>query len=443
MIAGEWTGTMNLTEPQAGSDLAAVAARAERDGGHYRIFGNKIFITWGDHGMTENVIHLVLARLPDAPPGVKGISLFLVPKFLVNADGSLGARNDVYPRSVEHKLGIHASPTCVMGFGDDGAGAIGYLVGEENKGLACMFTMMNHARLSVGLQGVAVSERSLQRAVAYARERVQGAVAGRSARAPIIHHPDVRRMLLQMKALTEAGRALAYVAMASQDRIHHAPEADERRFHEERIALLTPIVKGWCTEMSMEITSLGVQVHSNMGFIEETGAAQHLRDARILPIYEGTNGIQALDLVGRKFLRDGGAGMQSLVAEMRGVAAALRQQQALADVGTRLARAIDALETTAAWIRANADAAGVVPGAAAYNFLMLAGTVAGGWQLGVAALAAARRLAAGEGNADFLRAKQITARFYAEQILPRAAMHAEAAQAGAEAIMALDDAMFA
>ena len=443
MISGEWTGTMNLTEPQAGSDLAAVAARAERDGGHYRIFGNKIFITWGDHGMTENVIHLVLARLPDAPPGVKGISLFLVPKFLVNADGSLGARNDVYPRSVEHKLGIHASPTCVMGFGDDGAGAIGYLVGEENKGLACMFTMMNHARLSVGLQGVAVSERSLQRAVAYARERVQGAVAGRSARAPIIHHPDVRRMLLQMKALTEAGRALAYVAMASQDRIHHAPEADERRFHEERIALLTPIVKGWCTEMSMEITSLGVQVHGGMGFIEETGAAQHLRDARILPIYEGTNGIQALDLVGRKFLRDGGAGMQSLVAEMRGVAAALRQQQALADVGTRLARAIDALETTAAWIRANADAAGVVPGAAAYNFLMLAGTVAGGWQLGVAALAAARRLAAGEGNADFLRAKQITARFYAEQILPRAAMHAEAAQAGAETIMALDDAMFA
>ena len=443
MISGEWTGTMNLTEPQAGSDLAAVAARAEREGGHYRIFGNKIFITWGDHGMTENVIHLVLARLPDAPPGVKGISLFLVPKVLVNADGSLGARNDVYPRSVEHKLGIHASPTCVMGFGDDGAGAIGYLVGEEGKGLACMFTMMNHARLSVGLQGVAVSERSLQRAVAYARERVQGAVAGRSARAPIIHHPDVRRMLLQMKALTEAGRALAYVAMASQDRIHHAPEADERRFHEQRIALLTPIVKGWCTEMSMEITSLGVQVHGGMGFIEETGAAQHLRDARILPIYEGTNGIQALDLVGRKFLRDGGAGMQSLVAEMRGVAAALRQQQALADVGTRLARAIDALETTAAWIRANADAAGVVPGAAAYNFLMLAGTVAGGWQLGVAALAAARRLAAGEGNADFLRAKQITARFYAEQILPRAAMHAEAAQAGAEAIMALDEAMFA
>ena len=443
MISGEWTGTMNLTEPQAGSDLAAVAARAERVGGHYRIFGNKIVITWGDHGMTENVIHLVLARLPDAPPGVKGISLFLVPKFLVNADGSLGARNDVYPRSVEHKLGIHASPTCVMGFGDDGAGAIGYLVGEENKGLACMFTMMNHARLSVGLQGVAVSERSLQRAVAYARERVQGAVAGMSARAPIIHHPDVRRMLLQMKALTEAGRALAYVAMASQDRIHHAPEADERRFHEERIALLTPIVKGWCTEMSMEITSLGVQVHGGMGFIEETGAAQHLRDARILPIYEGTNGIQALDLVGRKFLRDGGAGMQSLVAEMRGVAAALRQQQSLADVGTRLARAIDALEATAAWIRANADSAGVVPGAAAYNFLMLAGTVAGGWQLGVAALAAARRLAAGEGSADFLRAKQFTARFYAEQILPRAAMHAEAAQAGAEAITALDEAMFA
>jgi alkylation response protein AidB-like acyl-CoA dehydrogenase len=442
MIAGEWTGTMNLTEPQAGSDLAAVAARAEPEGDRYRIFGTKIFITWGDHGMTENVIHLVLARLPDAPPGVKGISLFLVPKFLLNPDGSPGERNDVYPVSVEHKLGIHASPTCVMSFGDDGRGAIGYLVGEENKGLACMFTMMNHARLSVGMQGVAVSERALQRAVAYARERVQGAVAGGPPRAPIIQHPDVRRMLLQMKALTEACRALTYTAMSSQDFIHHSPDADTRRFHEERIALLTPIVKGWCTETAMEITSLGVQVHGGMGFVEETGAAQHMRDARILPIYEGTNGIQALDLVGRKFLRDGGAAMRLLIAEMRTEARVLAAG-AQRDVGARLERAIDALQAAADWIRAHADAAGVVPGAVAYNFMMLAGTVAGGWQFAVAANAAERRLATGAGNADFLRTKLVTARFYAEQILPRAQMHAEAVQAGAAAIMALDAAQFA
>jgi alkylation response protein AidB-like acyl-CoA dehydrogenase len=446
MISGEWTGTMNLTEPQAGSDLAAVRTRAERDGDRYRIYGNKIYITWGDHAMTDNVIHLVLARLPDAPPGVKGISLFLVPKYLIDADGTRGERNDVYPVSVEHKLGIHASPTCVMGFGDNG-GAIGWLVGEENKGLACMFTMMNHARLSVGLQGVAVSERALQHAVAYARERVQGSTGASPARVTIIHHPDVRRMLLTMKALTEAGRALAYVAMASHDHTHHAPGAESRAYHEARIALLTPIVKGWCTEVSMEVTSLGVQVHGGMGFIEETGAAQYMRDARILPIYEGTNGIQALDLIGRKFLRDGGGAMTVLIAEMREAATALSAAGAgaardTAAIGTALAGAIDELERTAAWIKANADAAGNNAGAAAFHFLMLAGTVAGGWQLGVGALAAARKLASGEGNAEFLRAKQLTARFYAEQILPRAAMHAAAAMSGADTVMAFEESMF-
>ena len=440
MISGAWTGTMNLTEPQAGSDLAVVRARAERDGDRYRIFGNKIFITWGDHAMTENVIHLVLARLPDAPPGVKGISLFLVPKYLVNADGSIGERNDAYPVSVEHKLGIHASPTCVMGFGDNG-GALGYLIGEENKGLACMFTMMNHARLSVGLQGVAVSERALQHAVAYARERVQGSTPSSPERVSIIHHPDVRRMLLTMKALTEAGRALAYVAMSSQDHIHHSRDEGARKAHDQRVALLTPIVKGWCTEVAMEITSTGVQVHGGMGFIEETGAAQYLRDARILPIYEGTNGIQALDLVGRKFLRDGGAAMAGLLTEMRGVAATLDGSE-YGDIGVALVRGVDALEQAGEWLKNNLDEAGGNAGAAAYNFLMLAGTVAGGWQLAVAAAAALRRLAAGGGNGDFLRAKLITARFYAEQILPRAQTHRDAVMAGSRTMMALDEAHF-
>ena len=437
MIAGEWAGTMNLTEPQAGSDLAAVRARAEREGGHYRISGTKIFITWGDHGMTDNVIHLVLARLPDAPAGVKGISLFLVPKFLVNADGSPGERNDVRPVSVEHKLGIHASPTCVMSFGD-GGGAIGFLVGRENEGLACMFTMMNHARLTVGLQGVAIAERARQQAVAYARERVQGAAPGSAARVTIVHHPDVRRMLLQMRALTEAGRALTHVAMAGQDRIHRGDDPQA----EVRLALLTPIVKGWCTEMAVEVASLGVQVHGGMGFIEETGAAQHLRDARILPIYEGTNGIQALDLVGRKFLRDGGAGLRSLIAEMHDVAAAL-DNGPLADVGARLAQAIAALQDTAGWIATNSDRDGVLVGSVAYHFLMLAGTVTGGWQLAVAARAAARRLAVSDADDAFCTAKLVTARFYAEQILPRAHMHAEIVRAGAEAVMSLDEALLA
>ena len=437
MIVGEWAGTMNLTEPQAGSDLAAVRARAEREGGHYRISGTKIFITWGDHGMTDNVIHLVLARLPDAPAGVKGISLFLVPKFLVNADGSLGERNDVRPVSVEHKLGIHASPTCVMSFGD-GGGAMGFLVGRENEGLVCMFTMMNHARLTVGLQGVAVAERARQQAVAYARERVQGTAPGSAARVTIVHHPDVRRMLLQMRALTEAGRALVHVAMAGQDHIHRGGDAQAQ----VRLALLTPIVKGWCTEMAVEVASLGVQVHGGMGFIEETGAAQHLRDARILPIYEGTNGIQALDLVGRKFLRDGGAGLRSLIAEMHDVAATL-DNGPLADVGARLAQAIVALQDTAGWIAANADRDGVLAGSVAYHFLMLAGTVAGGWQLAVAARAAARRLAVSDVDETFCTAKLVTARFYAEQILPRAHMHAEVVRAGAEAVMSLDEALLA
>lgn len=442
MISGDWTGTMNLTEPQAGSDLAAVRSRAEREEDHFRITGTKIFITWGDHGMTDNVVHLVLARLPDSPPGVKGISLFLVPKFLVNADGSLGKRNDVVPASVEHKLGIHASPTAVMGFGEND-GAIGYLVGEENNGLACMFTMMNHSRLSVGLQGVSISERALQLAVAYARERVQGAAPGVEGRVTIVHHPDVRRMLMEMKSLTEAARALAYVAMGSIDYAHHSADEDERRWHSERLALLTPIVKGWATEVGMEVTSLGVQVHGGMGFIEETGAAQHMRDARILPIYEGTNGIQALDLVGRKLQRDGGQAMKGLIADMRGVAEALAQGDAnLVDIGARLGRGIDQFQQACDWILANADAEGHNAGTAAFNLLRLSGVVCGAWQLGRAALAARTQLDAGRGNAAFWEAKLVTARFFAEHVLPRAGAALMAIEAGSESVLALKEEQF-
>ena len=311
IYSGEWSGTMNLTESGAGSDLGPMKTRAEREADHYRIFGQKIYITWGDHDATENIIHLVLARLPDAPEGSRGISLFLVPKFMVNADGSLGERNDAYPVSVEHKLGIHGSPTCVMAYGDNG-GAIGYLVGEENQGLACMFTMMNEARLKVGLQGLGASEGAYQQAVAYARDRIQGGV-------PIIEHADVKRMLLTMRALNEAMRALAYAEAVTMDLAHAGPEAT-RESSQRRIDLMIPVIKGWLTELGMEVTSLGVQVHGGMGYVEETGAAQYLRDVRITPIYEGTNGIQAADLLNRKLGRDGGATMEAMQAEIREVA---------------------------------------------------------------------------------------------------------------------------
>ena len=306
---------MNLTEPQAGTDLAAIKTRAERDGDRYRIRGQKIYITWGEHELSENIVHMVLARLPDAPPGVKGISLFLVPKYLANADGSRGERNDLKVVSVESKLGIHSSPTCVMSYGDND-GAIGFLMGEEHNGLACMFTMMNNARLEVGMQGVAIAERAYQKAVAYAKERVQGIAHGHTERSTIIHYPDVRRMLMQIRVTAEAGRALAYLASADTDRAETSESAAERERYQRRVDLLIPIVKGWCTEMAQEATSLGVQVHGGMGFIEETGAAQHMRDARILTIYEGTTGIQALDLMGRKLLRDRGQAMAELIEEL-------------------------------------------------------------------------------------------------------------------------------
>ncbi len=440
MISGEWTGTMNLTEPQAGSDLAVLRSKAEREGDHYRISGQKIFITWGEHDMTDNIIHLVLARLPDAPAGVRGISLFLVPKFLVNADGSLGERNDCGAVSLEHKMGIHASPTCVMSFGDNG-GAIGYLIGEENKGLACMFTMMNNARLGVGMQGISLAERAYQHAVDYARDRVQSVAPGHKTPGPIIRHPDVRRMLLTMRALTEAGRALTYTAYAGLDMQRASADSAEVQAQAARVALLTPVVKGWGTELSQEVTSLGVQVHGGMGFIEETGAAQFMRDARILPIYEGTNGIQALDLTGRKTLFDKGAAMDSLIAEMQEcIAQAGKGSSALQTMGESMQQAVKALQLVKTHLLEHADSDPSLPGSLAFNYLMLTGTVCGGWQMLKSALVAEQKLA--ENDLPFLRAKLITAQFYMEQILPRYKAYADTAVAPCATLMTMDEELF-
>ena len=379
MVSGQWTGTMNLTEPHAGTDLAAITSTATPDGQHYRIKGQKIYITWGDHDMTDNIIHLVLAKLPDAPEGVKGISLFLVPKFLVNTDGSLGARNDAHAINTEHKLGIHASPTCVMSYGDNG-GAVGYLVGQPHQGLSAMFTMMNNERLVVGLQGVSLSDRAYQGALKYARERIQCAPPGSKQRGAIIHHPDVRRMLMTMRSITEAGRAISYVTAAQIDLSHKAKDETVRGLALKRVGLLIPIVKGWCTEVSQEITSLGVQVHGGMGFIEETGAAQHQRDARILTIYEGTTGIQALDLVGRKTLYDQGAAMADLVQQMRddlvlyGNAVSTQRQGYLSE-------AIDGLESSYKMLLKNAPNDVMFAGSVSFDLLMLSGYVCGAWQM--------------------------------------------------------------
>ena len=422
MIGGAWTATMNLTEPQAGSDLAAVRTKAVPEGDHYRLYGQKIFITWGDHDMTDNVVHLVLARTPDAPEGVRGISLFLVPKFLLNADGSLGARNDVHCVSLEHKLGIHASPTCVMSFGDKD-GAIGYLVGHENKGLAHMFTMMNEARQKVGIQGLAMAERAYQQAREYAKERVQGRVAGsRSAGAvAIIHHPDVRRMLLTMKSQIEAMRAFAYVMAADMDRSHRDADDAARARAQARVDLLIPVLKGWCTELGVELASLGVQVHGGMGYIEETGACQFLRDARIATIYEGTTGIQAADLVGRKLASDGGAALFELVGQMRGVALELERSTdaQLASIGSAFAASVQALEDATQWLLPALTTDVEAALASSVEYLMMLGYVCGGWQMARAALVAARKLAADE-DPEFHRTKLATARFYTEKILPKA-----------------------
>lgn len=442
LISGEWAGTMDLTEPQAGSDLAAIRTLATPDGDQYRLTGNKIFITWGDHEMTENVVHLVLARLPDAPDGVRGISLFLVPKFLVNEDGSLGDRNDVFVTSVEHKLGIHASPTCVLNYGDKD-GAVGYLIGEPNRGLSCMFTMMNLARLQVGIQGLATSERAYQAARDYAKERVQGQFPGSRESAAIIQHPDIRRMLMTMKSLIEAMRVTACVTAAEIDIARHTDDDQAKVASLERSALLTPIVKGWMTEVAQELTSIGIQIHGGNGYVEETGVAQYSRDARILTIYEGTTGIQAIDLLGRKVMADSGKGMQRLLAEIGELDARLANSGAeLESIRTAVATGRQRLEDATKWLLGKAQENPAIAFLAAFDYMMLAGTVIGAWQMARAADIAQAKLAGKEGDADFYKAKITTARFYAEQILPRSASHFEAVTSGGTAAMELSEEQF-
>ena len=443
LVSGEWSGTMNLTEPQAGSDLSAVRTQAVPAGDHYKIKGTKIFITWGEHDMARNIVHLVLARTPDAPEGVKGISLFIVPKFILNADGSPGARNDVKCVSIEHKMGIHASPTCVMSYGEDG-GAVGYLVGEENRGLEYMFIMMNHARLGVGLEGVAIAERAFQHAREYAKTRVQGRAIGQKSgeRVTIINHPDVRRMLLSMKAQVEAMRALAYTASAALDKARHHPDDNERKRNQAYVDLLIPIVKGWCTEQAIEVASTGMQIHGGMGFIEDTGAAQYLRDARITAIYEGTTGIQAADLVGRKIGYEKGATAAVVIAQMRATAQSLsvHADPAIAAQQAGFSRSVDALATATQWIvetfakNPNAVAAVSVP------YLKLWGIVAGGWMMVRAALIAAGKSATGD--AAFCKNKIATARFYVEHVLPQAPGLAEEITGGAASVLEFSDAQF-
>jgi len=451
MVEGQWTGTMNLTESQAGTDLAllkckAVPSTSPELGAHYRISGQKIFITYGEHDMAENIVHLVLARTPSAPEGVKGISLFIVPKFIVNRDGSLGARNDVQCSSIEHKLGIHASPTAVMLFGEKG-GAVGYLVGEENRGLEYMFIMMNAARFAVGLEGVAISERAYQRALEYAKERIQSRdLAGSEASVPIIRHPDVRRMLMSMKAHTEAMRALAYVTAASLDIAHRHPDREERMRHKAFVDFMIPVVKGWSTETGIEIASVGIQVHGGMGFIEETGAAQHFRDARIATIYEGTTGIQANDLVGRKLAREGGATAKAVIEMIRGVEAQLKNAggEDLAAIREALSAGASAMAECADWIVRTYGSDIKAVHAGAVPFLKLVGVVCGGWQMARAALVAQKKLgdASGAGDASFYQAKIGTARFYADHVLSQAGGLRDTVLHGARGVMALAEEQF-
>jgi 3-(methylthio)propanoyl-CoA dehydrogenase len=446
MVTGEWAGTMNLTEPQAGSDVGAVTTKAiPQDDGTYRITGQKIYITFGEHQLTDNIIHLVLARLPDAPPGTKGISLFIVPKFLVNDDGSLGERNDVTCVSLEHKLGIHASPTCVMAYGEKGDGAVGYLVGEPHTGMRGMFTMMNDARLGVGIQGLALGERSYQQALAYAQERRQGRgpTSEPGEQSPIIEHADIRRMLLTMKAYNEAMRALCYANAHALDLAHGSDDPVVRDEQQKLADLLTPLSKAWCTDLGVELTSLAIQVHGGMGYVEETGVAQHFRDARIAPIYEGTNGIQALDLVGRKLPYDGGAFVKGFLADQRAIVGEL--PDALSALAGPLGDALEVLERTTDWIfehrgTPNDVFAGATP------YLRIFGTVVGGMMLAKGAAAAQRLLDAGDTTAfstDYLEARITVARFYAEQLLPQVHGLVGAVTSGADDLYALSPAQLA
>jgi alkylation response protein AidB-like acyl-CoA dehydrogenase len=446
LVSGEWTGTMCLTEPQAGSDLAQVRTRAIPQGDHHRITGTKIFITFGEHDMAENIVHLVLARLPDAPEGTKGISLFIVPKYLVNVDGTLGERNDVVCTSIEHKLGINANPTCTLNYGEKGEGAIGYLVGEPNRGLEYMFIMMNAARFSVGVQGIGLADRAYQSALEYAKERVQGRDLKPGSRTPvaIVNHPDVRRMLMVQKATIEAMRALAYVTAASLDYAQRHPDERTRKEHRAFVELMTPVVKGWCTESAVELCSTALQVFGGMGYIEETGIAQQYRDVRIITIYEGTTSIQALDLIGRKLLRDMGATATRVGKQVDAVA---KECSAHADptvkrIGKALASALETLDESSQWIGMNAMGDLHRAFACSVPYLRLWGTVAGGWQMARAARIAADKISAGSSDAEFYRAKLATAAFYASNVLVQAAWFGRQIVDGSADVMLLSEGQF-
>jgi len=437
LITGEWAGTMNLTEPQAGSDVGALTTKAElQDDGTYKITGQKIYITWGEHDLTENIVHLVLAKTPDAPPGTKGISLFIVPKFIINDDGSIGEENDIKCLSIEHKLGIHASPTCVLQFGDNG-GATGYIVGEENSGMRYMFTMMNQARLAVGLEGLAVADRAYQQALDYALERMQGRRADtpKGESVPIIDHPDVRRMLMTMKAYIEAMRCMIYLNAKSIDIAHHHPDEDERTRGHELTDLLTPLSKSWCTDLGNELTSLGIQIHGGMGFVEETGAAQHYRDIRIAGIYEGTNGIQAIDLVGRKLSMRKGDVVRELLLEINKTASELHSAN-LKGIARPLEDAVKDMQAATEWLIEKGGASTDDGLAGATPYLRMFGTTVGGWLLAKSALQAKKQI--DEGNdSEFLQAKIETAAFYAEQLLPQVSGLLPATVSGAESLYAI------
>ncbi len=439
MVSGEWTGTMNLTESQAGSDLASIRTKAIPDGDHYLLSGTKIFITWGDHQMTENIIHLVLARVEGAPEGVRGISLFVVPKFLVEESGELGAHNDVYALSVEHKIGIHGSPTCVMSYGENSTGAVGFLVGEENMGLSYMFTMMNHARLNVGVEGVALSDRAYQQAVSYASNRVQGKPpgaeqdAGITKNAPIIYHPDVKRMLMLMRSLTEGSRALCYLTAVNFD-LGHGGTNEGAQAALARAELLTPIAKAWSTEVSQEVTSLGVQVHGGMGYIEETGAAQLMRDARITTIYEGTTGIQANDFIGRKVLRDGATELAGLLADVRSTLDSAKKHEALLTVTSALESSIVELEQITEWLITRGKKDSLTTSTAAFNYLMGAGTCITGWLLAKSAVISLEKV---KDDPDFYTSKITTCRFFTAHVLPRSASYFAAVRSSSEADLML------
>ena len=437
LISSKWTGTMNLTEPHAGSDLSSLKTKATPNGDHYLIKGQKIFITWGEHDMAENIIHIVLAPLVDAPAGVKGLSLFAVPKYLLNEDGSLGERNDVKVVSTEEKLGINGSPTCVMSFGEN-TGAIGHMIGQPGQGLQCMFTLMNHARLEVGLEGVGIAERSYQDALDYARQRVQGRDANTGESTTIIGHADVQRMLMQMKSMIDAMRALCLDASMSHDLRGHAVDDAQRQAHQTRFALLTPITKAWCTELVNEITSLGIQIHGGMGFVEETGVAQYYRDARITSIYEGTSAIQANDLVGRKILRDSGAGLHALLADMQATC-----DSATGNRADLFGIALSELRDTAEFILSQASSHANFAGAVSFNFLMQAGYVLGAWYHLRSDMIATAQQQDASGDVEFYQRKRLAADFFITQMLPRATAHSRAVTQGADIGIKLSATSFA